>query len=140
LRGITRAEFVPTIITGGFAIDHFLVSDGLASLALGLAALPTTFGLGGLRHAILADSFCLVGNLPTSFQLRPDSLDSVVTGVGLRRNHAIALARIVLQQRCDYLASLFGSEMAAMDVCADDVVSCISINASEVRKRWLDLR
>jgi len=125
-------------ITGGLAINHFLVSDGLASLALGLAALPTTFGLGGLSHAILADSFFLVGNLPTNFQPRPDSLDSVVTAVGLRRKHTIALARIVLQQHGDYLSPLVGGEMTTMDVDADNVVSCISVNASEVRKRWLD--
>src|SRR6516165_9521254 len=125
-------------ITGGFAIDHFLESDGLAltaTLAFGLAALPTTFGLGGLSHTILADSLFLVGNFPTSHHLGPNCADCFVVGLCSVGNLPIALPRISLQQRSDDVASLVGTEMAAMDVDADDVVSCISVDASEVRKR-----
>src|SRR5262249_40451516 len=56
----------------------------------------------------------------------------MVTGVGLRRNHAIALPRLTLQQRGYYLASLVGSEMTTMDVGADDVVARLRIIANKV--------
>src|SRR5262249_1639778 len=115
-------------ITGGFAINHFLVSDGLAftaTLALGLAFTLSRFAISALRLGQLA-------NLASCFQFLPHVLNSAFVRVGLRRNQAIALPGIGLQQRCDYLASLFGSEMSAMNVGADDVVTRSSIIASEV--------
>src|SRR6516164_9594400 len=134
-------------VAGGFAIDHFLKSDGLvvtATLALGLAALPTTFSLpllsGGLGHAILADSFFLVGNFPTSFQLGPESADCFVIDFGSVGNLPIALDRVSPQQLHHNFCPRFAVEVATMDVGADDVVASGSIIASEVRKPRRNLR
>ena len=63
-----------------------------------------------------------------------------MAGLGLLSNLPIALGRVSLQQRGDYLASLVGAEVAAVNVGADDVVASSSIIARVVRKRWLDPR
>jgi hypothetical protein len=55
-----------------------------------------------------------------------------VAGIGSVANSPIALGRVSLQQRGDYLTTLVGTEVAAMDVGADDVVASSSIIAREV--------
>src|SRR6516162_9574453 len=127
-------------ITGGFAINHFWVSDGLASLALGLAALPTTFGLGGLSYTILADSFFLVGNFPTSHHLGPDSADCFVIELRLLAQLSVALGWIELQQRLQYLFPCLRIEMSAMYVGADHIPLRLSIASfNKFCNPWLNL-
>src|SRR5262249_41002573 len=106
-------------ITGGFAINHFLVSDGLAftaTLAFGLAFTLSRFAISALRLAQLA-------NLASCFQLLSHSADSGVAGFSLLTDRSVALIWVELQQFRDYPASFVGAQMTAMDVGADDEVS-----------------
>src|SRR5262249_42780953 len=108
-------------ITGGLAINHYLVSDGLAFSATLAFAFPTTFGLGGLGHAILADSFILVGNFPTNHQLLSHSANRFVVELCLLAQLSVALGWIKFQQRLQNLFPFLRIEMSAMNVGADDV-------------------
>src|SRR5262249_21254543 len=116
-------------ITSGLAINHFLVSDGLAfsaTLTLGFA-FTTRFAISALRLPQLA-------NLASCFQLLSHSADSGVAGFSLLTDLSVALIWVELQQFRDYPASFVRAQMTAMYVCADDVVSRLRIIAVEVRK------
>jgi hypothetical protein len=106
--------------------DHLLKGD------LFLLALSALAFLRWLLSARSVGSAFDVGNLPTLFQLVAHIADSVVADLGLLGDLSIALGWIGLQQCCDYLASLVGAKVAAMNVGADDVIARSSIIANEV--------
>ena len=121
-------------VEGSLGIYHLLKGDRFlfASASLWLCAFPLSY------FAICAGCFVQLGNLPSCFQRCPDSLDSVMTGSSLFSNLSTAFGWVSFQQRGDYLTSLVGTEVAAVNVGTDDVALGISINASEVLKGWLD--
>src|SRR5262249_6324182 len=108
---------------------------------LGLSLL--TFRLSCFRLSLFAVSASRVfqlGNLPSCFQLRSNSTDSVMTDLSLLGNLSIALARIGLYQLCQQRSSLIETEMSSVDVSADDKGSRLLPSALEIHKLRLNPR